>query len=74
MPVESAKLKMCRRGNASPSANSLTKEGRTPLFPGFFIEANNYSLGHAKLNKPSDGSDIFSVSAPQLSLLQKLSK
>jgi hypothetical protein len=34
VPVESAKLKMCKRGVFYPSAQILTKEGGTPLFLG----------------------------------------
>jgi hypothetical protein len=34
VPVESDKLKICRRGNFNPSAESLTKERGTPSFLG----------------------------------------
>jgi hypothetical protein len=34
VPVESDKLKICRRGDFNPSAETLTKEGGTPSFLG----------------------------------------
>jgi hypothetical protein len=43
IPVKSDKFKMCRIGDFSPLAKYLTKKGRTPSFPGLYIE-------HAKPN------------------------
>jgi hypothetical protein len=51
VPVESDKLKMCKRCDFNASAHqSLTKKGGTPAH--IYIEARNCSLyiGHAKPN------------------------
>jgi hypothetical protein len=77
VPIESDKLKICKKSDFNPSAQSLAKEGGTPSFSGPLfalrpkIAASKLDMRSQMLLKPqpSDGSDASSVFESQVSTL-----